>query len=1024
MLIRWALRLPPPTTTPYDTPVTIAVAVSEPKHFANQVAIRVWEAEKAKHHILGDSYRQQRPFRAVREAQTNSLNFSSSFSTESSPGTQNFPHSATSYPSQDTALSGSVFCPSTQETQSSIAPSIHNLSSSSGFSSGTRQFDQNSNPTVNNQGRVIPNSVTTLNSSYASTDLLQFSSSESQPHSSYPIEDFHTQVPASVATKNNIYSTPSRIATTSTDWGKIFEIAETPPSRLFIEESLDPSRPVPVCSMNNQQSNRTSPAPASAGEATVNESGSSLGDTIARLWAADSARVKPLQSILLKETASRPTSIEPLPQVSSSTCDIISPLAIREDKDIVAAIEPVEANEAAIAFVAPQELHYDVERATALPDVQAAAPGLEFSSILEQDTEMVDTANEAVLQPETTRLDLHPQEFDIPLSMDCRVKDDYETTFANESKYIQKFLDTVTDSGSTENDESETKALLGRMENMIERLNNITTHPDLNLASQPTEGPPEVRGEASWAEYSSSKFQFLGYFIPVAETHDIHIIIMIQDGQAVEIVKNYLLGKQFDQIPEIPLLAFRKNLLTLEVRSTGDPRDIQSFKPPSAILALDHSFDVDSLFIRQLRKRPDTNSLVPVFRLIVANTAEHVERCLPACSPLTKLRLLVQYTMFFSDNAGELQADALGVQEYAEEAWDYTISDPSTREWKVPLIESLDIAVADEHGSIPEPEELREAITSGQKRWLANEAGDIGTPSKRPRMSPNEDVSHISDSHKGQTQSNTTLTQDQTFSFPAPTSANFEVLRKQLAKAATHLEAMTSSCSSLQYRYEAQTNLLHQKRQELEVAQAAAKKAEARLERQKVEISRLKDENIKLTSDLAEARNTIKSGGGLESDLEQAREQIRKLELSKASLEKTLNLEQKQTEYTRQQYQKASTSAAQSGNQLRQYEEKVQDLEKKASGEAARLKELKMKSDEKTYLLRIKALQGALASREELLSRKEEEIRELRKNRPSTRAASIQPRSPKTVPSRSTSPGSNSLNSTIRGSSLKFRTEM
>lgn len=255
-------------------------------------------------------------------------------------------------------------------------------------------------------------------------------------------------------------------------------------------------------------------------------------------------------------------------------------------------------------------------------------------------------------------------------------------------------------------------------------------------------------------------------------------------------------------------------------------------------------------------------------------------------------------------------------------------------------------------------------------------------------------------------------------------ATDIEALRHALTNSKAKVKTLEASIGALQYRYEEKHNLLHQTRHELEIEREKSQKSQTRFERQKEEITRLKDRNAELVTELEAARNTIKSGGGLESDLEKSREEIRKLEKSLASLERTVQQERSQTEYTRQQYQNASTSAAQSAMEARRLEERVQELEKKANGEAVRLKELKMKKDGEIQLARIKELESLLATRETLLTRKEEEIREMKKNRPSTRATSMQPRSPKYGTSRPSSPGPNNIGSAVRGSALKFRAEI
>jgi chromosome segregation ATPase len=205
-----------------------------------------------------------------------------------------------------------------------------------------------------------------------------------------------------------------------------------------------------------------------------------------------------------------------------------------------------------------------------------------------------------------------------------------------------------------------------------------------------------------------------------------------------------------------------------------------------------------------------------------------------------------------------------------------------------------------------------------------------------------------------------------------------------------------------------------------------ATKSEQRLEKQRDEISKLKDERTQLKHDLEAAREALKNGGGTEAELEAAREEIRRLSQENANLERRAEYEKKQSDYTREQYQNASTAAAQSGIEIRQLKEQNEELKRKAAADVAKLKELKTSYDESRHIARVTELEATLASRDELLRKKEDELRDLKRNRPSTRSTSTQPRSPKwaSANSRPTSPGVNNSSVTGRGSALRFSSEM
>ncbi|QSS53207.1 hypothetical protein I7I53_00387 [Histoplasma capsulatum var. duboisii H88] len=795
--------------------------------------------------------------------------------------------------------------------------------------------------------------------------------------------------------------------------------------------------------MDESAASRETPKPLiTMEEARRNNPGTNFREKMRFIRAHERSLIGEQQSVSTSVTPSSAGDIEPSQPAPAR--DGVSPLNIRVDKEPQTHPPHVmAAAESPSTFIAPQALHYDVENPATVAEFlsgsqptlagEAGFPEVSAETIVEPEAGFGPTAAsiEKVIEPQPVGIKLGPMEFAIPLSMDSRVKDDYDVTLSAESKTIEKFLRESSSLGANmSSSDLESDTQISKMRKLIYRLKNITTHPDLN--DQPAAAGANPAKEAAWAEYSSSKFQFLGYLIDAAANDDLHILIVGGTENAVKLVENYFIGKEFAYTqpstnrPTNAELSLCKRQLSFTIRSATDDRILQPYKPPAAIIALDNSIDVDAPAIRKVRTESSAHGkLLPVIRLLVSNTSEHVERCLPDTSKINALRLLVKYTRDFSSTAGELQDDALGVQGNAEEVVLYLKMDPATRVWPIAAVELIPIETPRVSPASVEAEELRSMSSSRQKRLLENDVGQASNRTKRQRISPFQDITHISDSNKGPTQS-----QDEADSHlserslaEAKNATGFEVnqLQAALAKMQTNLQTMEKSFSQLQHRYETRLNNYHKLRKELEEALETSKKSSERLERQKMEIAKLKDEKAILAKELDEARTTIKEGGGTDAELEKTREEVRRLTKENASLQRTVQQERSQAEYTRQQYQNASTSAAQSAMELQQLEEELANLKAKAAGDLTKLKKLRLQNDEQTHLARIEELELTLEQRDELLSRKEEELRELKKNRPSTRATSLQPRSPKWGSSRPTSPGVNNVSSAnIRGSTLRF----
>ncbi|PGH27159.1 hypothetical protein AJ80_01116 [Polytolypa hystricis UAMH7299] len=1135
----------------------------EPKHYANDAAIETWENRKKKNTTSRNCYHRDK------ESQSNPESFldftSQSTTTASLPSTipetqpsQNSPDSsgwvASSALSQETALSGSLYCPTasnfasqstsgfpagtqSQHSEDSYIPSqsAWRLSGStstraellnghlnrarrtsrihSAYSSPSSSFSSSLSSSISITERSQPRSDTLLHQAVTASAAASQSSSSALP-SSIPASrsarkrrptieiaetppsqlrtDRYSGSPfnqSSTSTSNGDYSRSH--GPSSCDSARITSLAafQTPcrqprlsdslyipetvprgyseqpsrnatflsdPSRRYINHSAHSKSPSPHLSrlddleinpreqditMDNSTSNSGASQPTfSLEEAMRNNPGKTFRERRAWIKEQERANIKPLQSMSSSVTPSSAGDIEPSPAVAVP--ETIDPLSVRVDRVPPTHAGHLEhahahAHESPVPFIAPQAIHLDQ---TAVADALLSQPEHIDATVLpelprESITQETDLGLGIEDQPLETQLEgvfLGPSEFAIPLSMDTRVKDDYDSTLEREKKDIAKFLDEPLSSSVLMNGgEPEDDYLISKMRKMIGELDEVTTHPDLKLPDQPSPATPERAQEtATWAEYSSTKFQLFGYFIDSIIDRDIHIVIMAKAGASVRIVENYLVGKGFENTQLIGTGAsiLQKRSVTFAVRATNDERVAPIHRQAALVIALDSSFRADSPAVQQIRASSQHGSdvyLVPVVRLIISNTAEHVGRCIPECSEANGLRLLIKYTLKVNSAAGELQDDALNVQEYAEEIALFLSTDPAARRWRLALMERIPMDEED----VPslEVEQLRSMSSSRQKRWLEGEVNEDNNRSKRQRVTPFQDISHISDSMKGQSQDledraqpcdNNLLEQNKAL------AREVKRLQAELSETRTRLQKTESNFAKLQHRYEARHNEYHKLRQNFDHSVAEVKKKDERLERQRTEIAKFKEERTTLLKDVEDARNAVKEGGGLPAELETAKEEIRKLSKENASLQRTVQQERSQTDYTRQQYQNASTSAAQSAMEVRQLEEQMTELKQKATGDALKMKELKVKNDADRHLARVEELEAALAARDDILTRKEDELRELKKNRPSTRATSLQPRSPKWGASRPTSPGANNANSARAGSTLRYRAEM
>ncbi|KAJ5398557.1 hypothetical protein N7465_009046 [Penicillium sp. CMV-2018d] len=622
---------------------------------------------------------------------------------------------------------------------------------------------------------------------------------------------------------------------------------------------------------------------------------------------------------------------------------------------------------------------------------------------------------------------LGPSEFAVTLPMDSRVKDDYERVLSDAAASIREFFESF--QSNTQISEPEREVLHSQMRQVIARLSNVSTHPDLNISDHLKDADPDLAKEASWAEYSSAKFLLLGHLIEIVGTNELHIILAVQDEKKQAVLERYLQGKGFaytrprGEMGSTLEVSLAKGSLSFGIHSSETAREL--YKPPSAIFALDSYFRPRSPSVQHLRTTYARNgNLLPVIWFLVANTSEHIERCLPESEP-DRLRLLVHYIARLHDEVGDLQDDAFGVHEDAEEILGYLLD--SVAGWPLPTIEPLNLVSLAELECYSSSSD--EAMPPAQKRTLDEEPEDHS--SKRARVGTQEN-SQLTESTKPPSQ---TLDRDlqsleknliQMKQIHASEKAQ---LQAELAQANSRFQEMEKSLGILQHRYETRTKELHATRQECDRVTESKPSLEQRVEKQKETISSLKEERTELKRELDEARQALKNGGGSSAELETAREEIRRLVKENSNLERKAEFEKNQSEYMREQYQTASTAAAQSGTESRLLAAENEKLKRKAESNAVQLRELHMKDESVRHLARIEELELTLATRDEFLRRKEDELREIRKNRPSTRSTSTQPRSPKWAGSRPTSPGvshNGNGNGGLggRGSALRYSSEM
>lgn len=207
-----------------------------------------------------------------------------------------------------------------------------------------------------------------------------------------------------------------------------------------------------------------------------------------------------------------------------------------------------------------------------------------------------------------------------------------------------------------------------------------------------------------------------------------------------------------------------------------------------------------------------------------------------------------------------------------------------------------------------------------------------------------------------------------------------EIARHQGTKRT--LAEHTESLEELQLRFE----LKHKKFRTLSAAcdqnEAALATAISRSARQSAELTAMYEKKASLEAELKDSRDALLNSSDLSvAEREGFREQIRTLKETNTGLEKKVANLNHDLEYCREQYQTASNAAVEATSRGSELEAELLIAQRKASGEAVKLATLNQSTENLALRDEIEHLGTELKAREDLLRRKEEELKDLKRGR-------------------------------------------
>ena len=635
------------------------------------------------------------------------------------------------------------------------------------------------------------------------------------------------------------------------------------------------------------------------------------------------------------------------------------------------------------------------------------------------------------------------EQFPIPKLTLASLKDDskmvpqldvgeYVVALPVEGKTLSQYLDIITSKevdlvrflGS---DENPSGSLLGSISTLMDKLIMTTCHTDYVVTGPVTQSSLDLTREVQWAEYTSTKFGCLGQIFDLLRYEDLKVLIVSDSAQVRNGLDIYCTGKRI------------AHTVNVEPRSSlAESTDVEGLlkvlitSPEIALPPISDLVIVFDSFIKsnaKLHGRPQTSGgkISPAIHLVVQNSPEHALLCcIKEAEPPQILRSVAKEVFASRKLLGKID---LGTKASLTQYHDYNqkqlalkkdfrdavtmaakaVADCASQHdfetaWPYPVVE-FDRVPLDIPPSLVAPSSpavSRTGTPSGQKRPLDDLDGE--TSSKKLRLTPLQDIKRITDSMGDSTNQIDVLKEElrklkQTLKQEREERvAETTKLKASLFASQNQIQNMTIEFRKLQHRYETRTKDVHTMRHSIN--KHGQEKAAEAIRRDKIlsDIQGLKEERRALQEQLVAARATITGGGGTSADIETAQQQIRLLQKENASLLKSNENMKKDFDFTRQQYQNASTAAAESAAQNTELEEEVSKLRITASEEKRKLKEMNFTKDRNRYLDHIERSDATIRTLEKTVQRKEDELRTAKRGRGvQTRASSAQPGSPRLV---------------------------
>ncbi|KAH8805943.1 hypothetical protein F5884DRAFT_801173 [Xylogone sp. PMI_703] len=628
-----------------------------------------------------------------------------------------------------------------------------------------------------------------------------------------------------------------------------------------------------------------------------------------------------------------------------------------------------------------------------------------------------------------------PNEYIVPLPMVAMVRDVYRAKISQNREDITTFI----------NNEEVELNLLEKMDKMIDDLQKIADHQDLiNEGNSSQLNEPQV---AKWAETISTKCLFLRELLDAMSSFDDHIAVFARPGHMVDILGAIFKANHYLYYrPDLPI-AFTptpKGRLRITLIPTMDSGPKYSISSASIIIAFDETFEKEQYMNILQSSGRDRSKPVRLISLIVTNSPEHFELCIPkTLENLERRTLLVNGVTEKRKVIGHLEASYPQPHEAAQSVAAFLMGNADV-EWPLPSLPQIEDVQLYPEGSIPpeQREQLPEPLTQSYnppqtahppasfKRSGSLNSMEIESAKRQRLISPllNQRPTSLEPSLLSQTTTKETAPDSNSImddakeiiaegkSLDEEQSSQVSVLLEKVAALQHQLEVREASerrlqeqnlslearlkghenmIRKIQPKYQEALNERGQAQHDKEAAVARCNTIQGRLDARNAEIVRLKEERQNMEKEVASSRDALlNSKETAIAENGKMREQIRTLEEENTRLQTHLKNLQNDFEFMRENYQQASHKAAESSREVTNLQEVIEKLKAKASENIIEIAKIQHGYEISQLKQRADELERVRVELQRELDKKVEELRVRMNGRRETRGTSV-PRSPR-----------------------------